>query len=262
MSDNIQSAIANTEENFNVRRTCRFLPLTILILLCVSVAGAQSLIDVNIGFGAAQAKATGTGIEGDYTYTNSGNFGGQCALGSTPTCAPTKSLSGMMMGLGVNLMLWKHFGVGMEAVFQPGKQTYAQIPAETFTSTSGVTQIIQSAYPLQTRVTFYDFNGIYQPVSTKRANLQFIGGVGGTNVKSYLGTSTSSLLGSTNYGSYLSSSNHFNVHAGIGVQLYLTDKVYVRPQFDIHYVPNFIQFGKNVVTQEMVWLGYTIGERQ
>jgi hypothetical protein len=242
-----------------VKKMCRFLPLTLLLLCSLSIASAQSLIDVNLGFGAAQASATGTGIEGDYTYTNSGNFGGQCLVGSTPTCAPTSSLSGFMMGVGANLMLWKHFGVGMEAVFQPGRQNYAQIPTEIFASTG---QIIQPAYPLQTRVTFYDFNGIYQPVSTKRANLQLIGGIGGTNVKSYLGTSTSSLLGSTSYGSYLSSSNHFNVHAGVGVQIYLTDHVYVRPQFDLHYVPNFIQFGTNLVKQEMVWIGYTIGDRQ
>lgn len=244
-----------------MKRTCRFLPLTILLLCCLSLANAQSLIDVNMGFGAAQAKATGTGIEGDYTYTNSGNFGGQCAVGSTPTCAATSSMSGFMLGFGANLMLWKHFGVGMEAVLQPGKKNYANIPSELFTS-SGVTQIIQAAYPLQTRVTFYDFNGIYQPVNTKRAALQLVGGVGGANVKSYIGTSTSSLLGSTNYGQYLSSSNHFNLHAGVGVQIYLTDHVYVRPQFDVHYVPNFIQFGSNLVKQEMVWIGYTIGDRQ
>lgn len=240
----------------------RFLPLMLLLLCSLTIASAQSLIDVNIGFGAAQAKAiNGVGIEGDYTYVNSGNFGGQCALGSTQTCATTGSLNGFMMGLGANLMLWKHFGVGMEAVFQPGKQNYAFIPAETFTS-NGVTQIIQPAYPLQTRVTFYDFNGIYQPVNTRRATLQLIGGVGGTNVKSYLGTSGTSLLGSTGYGSYLSSSNHFNLHAGVGVQIYLTDHVYLRPQFDLHYVPNFIQFGTNLVKQEMVWIGYTIGDRQ
>jgi hypothetical protein len=257
------SATANIEENLNVKRTCRFLPLTLLLLCSLGVASAQSLIDVNLGFGAAQAKATGTGIEGDYTYTNSANFGGLCVPGaSTPTCASTKSLSGMMMGVGANLMLWKNFGVGMEAVLQPGKQTYAQIPAETFTSTGGVTSIIQPAYPLQTRVTFYDINGIFQPVSTHRASLQLVGGVGGANVKSYLGTSTSSLLGSTNYGQYLSSSNHFNLHAGVGVQIYLNEHVFIRPQVDIHYVPNFVQFGTNLVKQEIVWLGYTIGERQ
>jgi hypothetical protein len=171
-------------------------------------------------------------------------------------------MGGFVMGVGANLMLWKHFGVGMEAVLQPGKATYAQIPAVTYVSTGGVTQILQPAYPLQTRVTLYDLNGIYQPVSTKRANLQLIGGVGGANVKSYLGTSTSSLLGSSSYGSYLSSSNHLNLHAGVGVQIYLTDKLFIRPQVDIHYVPNFIQFGTNLVKQEMVWIGYTIGERQ
>jgi hypothetical protein len=253
-------AINKKEENLNVRRTCRLLPLTLLLLCCFSLANAQSLIDVNVGFGAAQAKATGTGIEGDGTNANAANFGGQCTVGvaTDPTCAPTSSLSGFMLGLGANLMLWKHFGVGMEAVLQPGKQTYASIPAEAQT----LNTYAQAAYPLQTRVTFYDFNGIYQPVSTKRASLQLVGGVGGANFKSYIGTSSSSLLGSTSSSSYLSSANHFNVHAGVGVQIYLTDHIYIRPQFDVHYVPNFVQFGSNLVKQEMVWIGYTIGDRQ
>jgi len=255
----MKSAIATTEENLNVKRIRRFLPLMLLLLCCFSIASAQSLIDVNVGFGATQAKATGSGIEGDYTYTNSTNFGGQCTPGSTPTCAATSKLSGFMMGVGANLMLWKRFGVGMEASFQPGKQTYASIPAETYTGSS---QVIQTAYPLQTRVTLYDFNGVYQPVTTSRVNLQLIGGIGGANVKSYAGTSASSLLGSSSYSTYISSANHLNLHAGVGVQIYLNDHVFIRPQIDLHYVPNFVQFGTNLVKQEMVWIGYTIGERQ
>jgi hypothetical protein len=217
-------------------------------LLCLApFASAQSLIDLNIGFGAAQAKAASTGIEvQQYTFA-------ACAIGSAG-CAKTPALSGFNMGFGVNMMLWKHFGVGMDATLQPGKQTYVNIPANF---TYGL-----PASKLQSRVIFYDFNGIYQPVNTSKGTLQLIGGVGGTNVRFYQNYSGSSLIGNYNQSQYASSANHFNLHAGVGVQLYVSGNFFIRPQFDLHYVPNFEQFGRNLVTQEMVWVGYTIGERQ
>ena len=61
-------------------------------------------------------------------------------------------------------MLWKHFGVGAEVQLQPNKPDYAG---------------------LQARTTFWDLNGIYQPVSAKRASLQLIGGIGGANMRFY-----------------------------------------------------------------------------
>jgi hypothetical protein len=228
-----------------VRRFRRYLPILVLPFCLTPFAAAQSLIDFNVGFGAAQAKASSTGIEtGQFTFAS-------CTLG-TVGCSPTPDLKGFNMGFGVNLMLWKHFGVGMEATMQPGKQTYVQLPFSP----------LYGASKLQSRVTFYDFNGIYQPVNTKQATLQLIGGVGGTNMRFYQNFSSSSLLGNYNGSQYAGSSNHFNLHAGVGVQVYVSGNIFVRPQFDLHYVPNFEQFGTNLVKQEMVWVGYTIGERQ
>ena len=51
------------------------------------------------------------------------------------------------------------------------------------------------------------------------------------------------------------------MHGGVAVQFYLTDHVFLRPQFDIHYVPNLTQFGSNLVTSETLWLGYTFGSQ-
>jgi hypothetical protein len=51
------------------------------------------------------------------------------------------------------------------------------------------------------------------------------------------------------------------VHGGLGVQIYLSDHVFVRPQFDVHYVHNLSQFGRNLITEETVWLGYSWGDR-
>ena len=58
------------------------------------------------------------------------------------------------------------------------------------------------------------------------------------------------------------SSNHFQIHAGVGVEIFLTDHIFVRPQFDLRYIPNFTdQFGSNVVAGGMMWLGYSLGDR-
>jgi len=39
--------------------------------------------------------------------------------------------------------------------------------------------------------------------------------------------------------------------------------VFIRPQFDLHYVPGFTdQFGTTAVPAGMVWIGYSLGERK
>jgi len=55
---------------------------------------------------------------------------------------------------------------------------------------------------------------------------------------------------------------HFQVHAGVGLSLFVTDHIFIRPQFDIHYVPSLTQqFNSNLVTAGMVWVGYNFGDR-
>jgi hypothetical protein len=44
------------------------------------------------------------------------------------------------------------------------------------------------------------------------------------------------------------------------VQIYLTDHIFMRPEFDVHWVRNLSEFGRDVITQEMVWIGYSWGE--
>ena len=221
-----------------MKKISRYLPLALALFCGLKLATAQSLIDVNVGFGTVTDKASTTGMD-QSTFA-------PCPLTSV-TCSPTLSLGGMFMGVGANLMLWKHFGVGADVTLQPGKPSYAQLPAYYVN--------------LKSRETFYEFNGIYQPVNTKKATLQLIGGIGGANTKYYTSSSAAGQITSTTTYPF-GSANHFQIHAGAGVQIYLTDHVYVRPQFDFHYVPNFTQqYGSTTVIQGMVWLGYTIGDR-
>ena len=231
-----------------MKSICRYLSLPFGLALCMQLAHAQNTFDISVGFGAAQDKAASTGI--DQTTLNG------CSPATDPTCVSTPSLNGFMLGFGGRVMFWKHFGVGASVNLQPSQQTYANLqPA--------IPSIGQSQVNLNDRVIFYDFDGIYQPVGGKRAALQIEGGVGGANMRFYEAQSSSStVLGSSNSSQYAQSVNHFQVHVGAGVRIYLTGNLFIRPQFDIRYVPNFNQqFGSNLVTEETVWLGYSFGER-
>ena len=139
-------------------------------------------------------------------------------------------------------MLKKHFGLGAELNLQPGKSDYGS---------------------LQYRQMFYDFNGIVAPVNEKRVSLQLQGGIGGA--RTGFSFSESSCVGTaicSNITQPVGNATHFQVHAGVGVQIFLAKQLYIRPEFDLHYVPNLTQqFGSNVVPQGSVWVGYSWGER-
>jgi hypothetical protein len=217
------------------------------VLFCgIQLASAQSAFNLNFGVGAIQDKAASGQVDQELNPCTTGDLYGPCV--STP------SLSGATIGIGGDVMLWKKFGIGAEVGFQPAKETYVNLNASA--AASGL-----NAMSVQSRMTLFDFNGIYQPVSTKRAVLKLEGGIGGANLKFYESGSSSSVLGNQNSSQYLASTNHFQVHGGVGVEIYLTDHIFVRPQFDVHYVRNLTQFGRNVVTTEMVWLGYSWGDR-
>jgi hypothetical protein len=229
-----------------VKRIARYLPLCFLALGGLQVASAQSAFDLNIGFGAIHDKANSTQVD-------------QALLPCTandpyPPCVSTPSLSGFMLGFGGDLMLKKKFGVGAEIALQPAKQTYVNLNASA--ASQGLT-----ALSYQSRMTLYDVDGIFQPISTKKFAVKLQGGIGGANLKFYEAGSSSSVLGSQNISQYAQSANHLNVHGGVGVDVFVTDHIYVRPQFDVHYVPNLTQFGSSVVMDGMVWVGYSWGDR-
>jgi Outer membrane protein beta-barrel domain len=227
-----------------VRSIRPYLPLLLALLVCLPFAQAQSQVDFNIGFGGAHASSLG--LVDINTLNPCSNLAGE-------TCANTPALSGFFLGFGGNLMLWKHLGIGVDVALQPAKQNYLTFQ----TASAGVIGDV-----LQTRVTFYDFDAIYAPYSTKRVQIQLKGGIGGANVKFYENFSQSStVLGNTNSSQFAGSANHFQVNAAGGVQLYLTDHFFIRPEGGLHWVNNFAQFGSNVVPYGMVWVGYSIGDR-
>ena len=202
-------------------------------------AFGQSSFDLNVGLGTARVGASGAGIDN----ANSINAFGSCIPNSGDVnCEATPSLDGFFLGFGGGVMLTKRYGFGAEISLQPARQDYG---------------------PLQYRQTFYDFNGIVAPVNQKRVELQLLGGIGGARTSfSFTQTGCVGVAVCTTQTQAVGNASHFQVHAGIGLQLFLTDHLFVRPQFDYHYVPNFTQqFASNSVPAATVWVGYSFGER-
>ncbi len=153
----------------------------------------------------------------------------------------TSSLNGVFLDFGAGIMASKHFGFGGEFSLKPGKTDYAG---------------------LQYRPIFYDFNAIVHPVtSSKRIVPEIQAGLGGVNMKFYYSQQSCTIIGCQNSSSFIQSANHFQLHVGAGVSFFVTDNIYVRPQFDLHYVNNFTdQFNSNWVPQYGVQVGYRFGD--
>jgi len=217
-----------------------YLPLLPLLLMCAPFAGAQSSFDLNLGFGTAHDSSNGGGLDNALSPTNA--FGICTPNTGDPYCQTNPDLSGFFLGFGGDVLLQKHYGFGAEVSFDPARKDYG---------------------PLQFRETFYDFNGIFAPVNQKRAQLKIYGGVGGArtgftfNENSCVGTAICSQSNEP-----VGSANHFQVHVGVGVEIFVTDHVFIRPEFDFHYVPGFTdQFNSTAVPAGMVWVGYSWGDR-
>jgi hypothetical protein len=232
-----------------VKRICRYLPILSVALFCVPFASAQSSVDFMLGFGTAHDKAAASGLEASATGLSQCSTPGAVDTSTLQSCLPTPSLSGFFLGFGGDVIVWKNVGFGAEVGFQPGKSQFINSP---------------DFGPLNYRQTFYDFNGIYEPVHSKRVSLQLQAGPGGA--KTSLSQNQSSCVGSACVSETVPvvNSNHFQVHAGVGVSFFVTEHIFIRPQFDIHYVPNLTSqpgFGSDLVTAGMVWVGYNFGSR-
>lgn len=211
----------------------------IVVLSGASLASAQTSFDVNLGFGSAWDSRNSGGLDN----AASPNAFGSCTPGSGDSlCQSLPKVNGFFLGFGGDLMLFKHLGAGFQASLQPTLQNYG---------------------PLEYRQAFYDFDAIYAPINVKRASLRIQGGVGAAHTgfsltqSGCVGTAVCSTATEP-----IGASNHFDVDVGVGVQLYLTDHIFIRPEFDYHYIPNFTnQFGSNSVPEAMVWVGYSFGER-
>jgi hypothetical protein len=215
-------------------------PALLLAAFCsIPPARAQSSFDLNLGFGSAFDSSNGQGIEGAQSI----NAFGSCSP-SAPIdiyCQKTPSLTGFFLGLGLDVMLTKKYGLGFEGSFQPEHPSYG---------------------PLLYRQSFYDIYGVYSPISTKRVELKISGGIGAARTSFAINESGCvGIAVCTTQVEPIGNSSHFAINAGVGLEVFVTDHIFIRPEFRYHWVDNFTQqFGRTSVPQVMAWVGYSFGE--
>jgi len=201
------------------------------VVSAVPAAFAQNALDVNLGLGTAYAKAATGGIDNQtFASCTPGSIGG-------PTCQSLPNLSGVFMNVGGDVMFTEKYGIGAQAAFQPATSNYG---------------------PLNSRVTLFDINGLYEPIRNKRYVVQLQGGMGVARTGfSYTANQCVGTAVCSSQVQPVGSASHFQVHVGAAVQVFVTDHIFVKPQFDFHYIPGFTdQFGSNVVPVFMINVGY------
>jgi hypothetical protein len=197
--------------------------LTLLLLLVGSTQSAKAQsASVYFGLGTAVDSSNGQPID---TFGNG-------------TLYNTPRMGGLFETVGGDFMFRPHFGVGFETSLRT-----------------------QSNYAgLNYRPLLYDFNAIYQPLSSGMVIPEFQAGLGGMNLRYYENQSyCDSFGGCSNSNYYIESSNHFQVHFSGGVRFYVKGGIFIRPQVDVHVVNNLFQFGSNVVPEYSAAIGYTFG---
>jgi opacity protein-like surface antigen len=168
------------------------------------------------------------------------------------TTSTSNSMGGFFLGFGMDMLLKKNYGVGFSWDLTPARANYSAPVAS-----QGVTETVQY------RQHFIDFNGIYAPINNKKVVLKIMGGIG--DAKTGISINESECLSGSICAHGVepfTSANHFDLHVGVGVQVFVTDHWFIRPQFDFHYVPNLTQeFSSDAVVGGMVWVGYSWGDR-
>jgi len=216
----------------------RMIPVLLLSLVAgVKQAGAQG-VSPYFGLGSAFDGAATSAA----TSTTPACPSQQIFDGITGACEPAPTMGGVFGVIGADFMFRPHFGVNGEYNFR-----FAQA---NFLPAAG----------LNVRPAFYDFNAIYQPTSGDKRVVPIIeGGIGGAKLSFY---ATQNCLPPLNcsQSQFITSSNHFQVHGAVGVKFYFKSDIFIKPQFDIHWVNNLDQqYSRTVVPAFTISIGYTFG---
>ena len=215
--------------------TIRAIPIFILFLFAsvhqVSAQGFSAYFGVG---SAADGQATSTGCPTKQVLDTFEN---------TPTCEPAPNIGGAFGVFGADFMITPHLGVNGEYSFR-----FAQAP-------------YLPDVQLNARPSFYDFNAVYQPTTgTNRIVPVLEGGIGGSKLSLYVGQSGCGTGFCINPSEAIATSNHFQLHGAVGVKLYVKSDIFIKPQFDIHWVDNLNQqYSSNFVPQFTISIGYTFG---
>jgi hypothetical protein len=212
-----------------IRTTAVFV---LLLLAGVHQANAQGF-SAYFGIGSANdGAATSAGCASKLVFDE---LNGQCET------APT--IGGPFGVIGGDFMIKPHLGINAEYSWRFAQADYLPLAG------------------LKARPTFYDFNAVYQPTSgTSRIVPVVEGGIGGSKLSLYFNQASCVTQVCQNSNQVVATSNHFQLHAAVGVKLYVKSDIFIKPQFDLHWVHNLDQqYGSNFVPQYTIAIGYTFG---
>jgi hypothetical protein len=211
----------------------RIAPLVAVILLAsAGPAHAQRLISPFFGLGSERDRVGTDALSGCTT--------GQLFDAFTAACEPGPSMGGLFGSVGVDYMIKPKIGINGEYTFHFRQNPY--LPNEG----------------LKMRPSFYDVNGFWQPFGGRFAPF-LEGGFGGAKLALRF-TSSDCVTGSCGNFTPPSSSNYYQLHFAAGAKVYIHGPIFVKPEFDLRYVFNLRQFGRNTVVGYMISGGYTFGK--
>jgi hypothetical protein len=167
-------------------------------------------------------------------------------------CVPVSDMGGVFGVFGADFMITPHLGFNGEYSFRFAQGNYLTSPASSNQSGSPIV--------VSVRPGFYDFNAVYQPGSGDKHIVPVLeGGIGGAKMSFYGNSSAGTAFSSSQF---FLSSNHFQVHGAVGVKLYFKSDIFIKPQFDIHYVPHLTdQYGRSAVPEFTISIGYSFGRQ-
>lgn len=211
------------------------LVVSAVLLGSVSFVRAQNVsVSPYVGFGAARDSVGTSVAQGCPT--------GQLFDGAICEAGPT--IGGLFGTIGVDFMFRKHLGISGEYSFHFKRASY--LPSDGLTM----------------RPSFYDINALWQLSSGKRFVPFLEGGIGAARLQLYFNQAAATgLTGAPSLPTGMNPS-YFQLHGAFGVKVYVRGRVFVKPEFDLRYVPRLTnQFGRSLVLQYGGSVGYTFGAR-
>jgi hypothetical protein len=199
--------------------------------------------------GASQTKAQGVsayfgiGSANDGAATSAGCPSKQVFDEVNGVCEAAPTIGGPFGVIGADFMIKPHLGINAEYSFRFTQADYLPDAG------------------LNARPTFYDFNAVYEPTTGESRIVPVVeGGIGGSKLSLYFNQASCVTQVCQNSSQVVATSNHFQLHAAVGVKLYVKSDIFIKPQFDLHWVHNLDQqYGSNFVPQYTIAIGYSFG---
>ena len=108
------------------------------------------------------------------------------------------------------------------------------------------------------RPIFYDVDAVYAPPLGKRAQAELSAGIGAESIHFYTPFVSCSFVSCTN----VVTSNHFLGQFGAAIRVYVTPRIFIRPEVHLYEVHNNVEFSGARATRFGVSIGYSFRNQE